>query len=172
MILFETHSTSTENEAGVASGHHDPPLSKIGRHQALTLGERYRNTGLSVVCCSDLQRSYQTAEIAFPTLRESIVRDPRLRECDYGAHTGMPSQQLALQRLSFIRAPFPGGESFENVITRVQAFLRDEGRRPMLIIGHRATWYALEHLFTGASLDEVVGRDWKWQPGWRYLISA
>lgn len=40
-IIFETHSTSFDNEAGIASGHNDVDLSEMGLRQATGLGERY-----------------------------------------------------------------------------------------------------------------------------------
>ena len=38
----------------------------------------------------------------------------------------------------------------------------------MVVIGHRATYYALEHLLGRAALAEVVAAPWHWQPGWTY----
>ena len=40
-IIFETHSTSLDNEAGIASGHNDVDLSEMGLRQAKELAERY-----------------------------------------------------------------------------------------------------------------------------------
>ena len=37
-LTFETHSTSVDNEAGVATGWLDSPLSPTGRQQARALG--------------------------------------------------------------------------------------------------------------------------------------
>ena len=39
-LIYETHSTSTDNEIGVASGQNDPDLSATGERQAFDLGER------------------------------------------------------------------------------------------------------------------------------------
>jgi len=40
-LFFSPHSTSVDNEAGRASGHHDVPLSAAGRQQANALGDQY-----------------------------------------------------------------------------------------------------------------------------------
>jgi len=40
-LVFETHATSLDNEAGLASGHHDVALSPDGRRQAAELGRRH-----------------------------------------------------------------------------------------------------------------------------------
>jgi broad specificity phosphatase PhoE len=44
-IWFETHATSLDNEAGLASGRFDADLSAAGVEQAVELGRRYAGTG-------------------------------------------------------------------------------------------------------------------------------
>jgi broad specificity phosphatase PhoE len=77
-LIYETHSTSTDNEAGLASGHNDPDLSPLGREHAAELGERRAGDGISMVYCSDLLRARRTAEIAFGDAGVPIVVDSRL----------------------------------------------------------------------------------------------
>jgi len=66
-IWFESRATTVDNEAGVASGERDTALSERGILEAEELGRRNRGRGVAVVFCSDLQRSWRTAEIAFGT---------------------------------------------------------------------------------------------------------
>lgn len=172
-LFFETHSTSLDNEAGLASGWHDVDLSPRGEAQAREMGERYRNRELDVVFCSDLRRSYRTAEIAFSQRTIPIVRDARLRECNYGLLTRRPAADVEVRRTDAIVNPFPDGESYQEVIVRVSTTLaviaRDHGG-PVLIVGHRATFYALEHLLRRLPLKEAIEAAWKWQPGWTYEL--
>jgi broad specificity phosphatase PhoE len=170
-IIFETHSTSTDNEAGVASGWRDPPLSATGREQAKELGAR-RSDGIDAVFCSDLRRAVETAEIAFPGTEAH--EDSRLREYDYGDLTGAPAKQIHAERTVRVTAPFPGGESLADVSRRVQAFLEDiardwDGKR-VVVIGHSATKLALDHLLGGKSLKDAAAEPFEWQPGWRYRL--
>src|SRR5437899_2312620 len=95
-IIFEFHSTSTDNEAGVASGWRDAPLVARGRQLARELGERRRGEPIDAVFCSDLKRAVETAEIAFHAL--PIHADSRLREYDYGTMTGAPVEQIHAER--------------------------------------------------------------------------
>jgi broad specificity phosphatase PhoE len=40
----------------------------------------------------------------------------------------------------------------------------------VLVVGHRATFYALEHLLNHTRLEDVVVAPWDWQPGWTYRV--
>ena len=42
----------------------------------------------------------------------------------------------------------------------------------MLVIGHSATRWALEHLLKGVPLEELVEAPFDWQEGWVYQLTA
>jgi probable phosphoglycerate mutase len=172
VVVFETHATSLDNEAGLASGWFDVALSVTGEAQARELGARRRGDDLAAVFCSDLIRAFRTAEIAFGDRALPIVRDARLRECDYGSLTRHPVSEIEACRAVHMAAPFPDGESYEQVTTRVSAWLAEArttfAGRTVLVIGHRATFYALEHLLRDIPLRDAVSSRWQWQPGWTY----
>lgn len=176
IIIFETHSTTFDNEAHRSSGHNDVALSPLGEKQAKELGERRKNEELTAIFCSDLQRSYKTAEIAFGD-KSPIIKDKRLRECDYGDLTQHPSSEVDQEKLKRIKTPFPNGESYEYCLKRMKSFLEDllqkyHGRgKTVLIIGHRATQYGLDYWIKGFSLKEIISTPFKWQPGWVYKFS-
>jgi len=175
-IVFETHSTSVDNEAGIASGWRSPRLSETGRRQAKELGARRRDDSLSAVFTSDLARAVETAEIAFAGSALPIQRDARLRECNYGELNGMPVAELDAIRLQHVDVPFPGGESYRAAVARVGELLdelavaRDDER--LLLIGHAATRWALDHLVNGVPLEELVAPPFEWQEGWVYRVTA
>lgn len=172
-LVFETHATSLDNEAGLASGWFDVALSAAGEEQARVLGARRRDDHLAAIFCSDLSRSFRTAEIAFADLPVLIVRDARLRECDYGDLTRQPATEIEPRRVRHLVDPFPNGESYQQVVDRVSGWLSEVTPQfdatTVLVIGHRATFYALEHLFRGSTLHDAVTAPWTWQPGWTYL---
>ena len=149
VIIFETHSTSVDNEAGIASGWHDAPLSTTGEQQARELGRRRSGDDVTVVFSSDLSRAFRTAEIAFGARGIPLVRDARLRECNYGALTQTPASEIEAHRIDHLRRPYPDGESLEQVSARVAEWLDETARRfagTVVVVGHRATFYAFEHL--------------------------
>lgn len=174
-IIFESHSTTTDNESHLSSGHNDVGLSELGIKQSKELGERRGHEHFDTIFCSDLQRSYKTAEIAFGN-KFPIVKDARLRECNYGDLTCHPSSEVDPAKPLHITEPFPNGESYEQTAIRMKNFLDDllknyDGKRVM-IIGHRATQYGLEHWIKGVSVKEAIIAPWKWQPGWIYYLKV
>jgi len=172
-IVFESHGTTLDNEAHLASGHFDVDLSELGIRQSKELGERYASDHFDAIFCSDLQRSYKTAGISFGN-KFKIIKDSRLRECDYGDMTRMPSQKVDAEKPKRIDKPFPNGESYNQTSERMRSFLqyllKDYGGKRVMIIGHRATQYGLEHWIKHQPLSQVILAPWRWQPGWEYIL--
>ncbi len=173
-IIFESHGTTHDNEVKLSSGWYDVELSELGIQQVKNLGERYERDNFDMIFCSDLQRSYKTGEIAFSSREFPITRDSRLRECNYGDLTRHSSDEVEPAKADHIIKPFPNGESYEQAVERIKAFLQDllkkyDGKKVM-IIGHRATQYGLEHWINKISLRDTVVALWRWQPGWIYYL--
>lgn len=174
-IIFEAHGTTLDNEAHLASGHFDIELSPLGIQQAKELGIRYQKDEIDVIFCSDLQRSYRTAMFAFRGRDIPILQDSRLRECDYGDWTRKSSDKIEKEKGRHLYSPFPHGESYEQTATRIKLFLKDvlkqHDNKRILIIGHRATQYGLEHWINKIPLETTVTASWQWQPGWLYQFN-
>jgi alpha-ribazole phosphatase/probable phosphoglycerate mutase len=174
VVVYETHATSEDNEAGIATGWLGGKLSATGRAQAAELGARRRADGIELVVASDLNRAVETAQIAFAGSGIPTLLDWRLRECDYGDWNGMPRALLDAERAQHVDVPWPGGESWRQAVERVSGFL-DELRREragerVLVIGHSATRLALEVVANGRALEEVMAEPFTWRPGWEYVL--
>ena len=98
-----------------------------------------------------------------------IRHDARLRECDYGDLAGRPRAEVEGARASAIHKPFPHGESYEQVAVRMRSFLGDlaaehDGQQ-VLLVGHSATLWMLDHWLHDRPLEAVVGtfpeRPWR-----------
>ena len=175
-IVFETHSTSVDNERGIATGWLEGSLSEAGKLQAERLGDRRRDDGLAVIFTSDLRRATQTVEIAFAGFSIPIHRDQRLRECNYGSLNGRPRESVEAERRRRLEVPYPDGESWRQAVERVAGFLEElrhsyDGDR-VLIIGHVATRWALDHVVLGIPLEGLVGSSFDWQEGWEYALDG
>ena len=173
-VVYETHAISEDNERGVASGWSHSCLSERGRQQARELGKRRGDDGFAAVSSSDLRRAVETADIAFPSGRPPILLDWRLRECDYGERNGAPAEAHGRDPAAHIDVPFPGGESWRQALARVGGLLDDLTPRwddtRVLVIGHVATRWALDHYLLGVPLEDLVNEIFEWKPGWQYLL--
>ena len=175
-IVFETHALSEDNELGVASGWAHSRLSEHGREQARELGARRRDDDLAAAFSSDLARAVETAEVAFDESDLTILLDWRLRECDYGERNAEPAEAHGQDRAAHLDEPFPGGESWRQATDRVGSFLRDltprwDGAR-VLVIGHVATRWGLDHYVNGVPLEDLVNEVFEWRPGWEYRLET
>jgi len=177
-IIFESHATTADNEAGVASGWNDAGLSQSGTQQAKELGQRRRLDQFDAVFTSDLDRAFQTAILAFDGITPNKLHiDWRLRVCNYGEFTGHHHREIDAQKVERINSPYPGGgESYAQVVARVRSFLGDLLQfyedKSVLLIGHQTTQYCLEHLVNKVPLETAIAPQWEWQPGWTYQLSA
>jgi broad specificity phosphatase PhoE len=173
-LVYETHSTTIDNEQGRATGWLPGVLSEAGREQARALGDRRRNDGVAAVFTSDLARAVETAEIAFAGSDLPLFKDWRLRECNYGELNGMPVTEVDLVKARSIDEPYPGGESYRQVTARVASLLDDLvahfGGARIVLVSHASPRWALEHLLNGRRLEELVVEPFEWQLGWEYRL--
>ena len=123
-IVFESHGTTFDNEQKLPSGYFDVELSPLGVKQSGEMGERHKDDHFDAIFCSDLQRSYKSAEIGFGT-KWPIIKDARLRECNYGDYTRKPEIWLDDEKARRITVPFPNGESYTETTARMKSFLDD-----------------------------------------------
>jgi broad specificity phosphatase PhoE len=176
-IMYFVHGTTTDNEQDLATGWLHGQLSSTGREEARSLGEQVSDQHFDIVFCSDLQRAMDSADLGFGG-RYRIVADRRLRECNYGDLNGAPASTFKHDMLARVDAPFPNGESYRDVETRLAAFLnflRNEyDGKQVAIMAHQAPQLALEVLLKGKTWQQAINEDWRrtkaWQPGWPYTV--
>jgi len=128
------------------------------------------------VFVSDLRRAVQTVELAFGGIGLPVYQDRRLRECNYGELNGCSVEVLAAVRRRHIDEPFPGGQSYRQVVAATRDFLLDvggawDGRR-VLVVAHSANRWAFECLLNGARLEDLVDAPFRWQAGWSYILDT
>jgi 2,3-bisphosphoglycerate-dependent phosphoglycerate mutase len=143
---------------------------------AAELGRRRRDDGIMAVFASDLRRAVETAEIAFGGSDIPVFLDWRLRECDYGVCNGAPAVNVHDRRPEYLDQPYPGGESWRQAVHRVARFLADlpirwEGQR-VLVIGHVATRWALDHLINDVPFEQLAAQEFCWREGWEYEMGS
>jgi alpha-ribazole phosphatase/probable phosphoglycerate mutase len=176
-ITYFVHTTTTDNEAGLATGWIQGELSENGLKQASSLSKTLYGQSFDAIFTSDLHRAIKSTELFFEN-RFPVFIDWRLRECNYGIFDGKPVVDFKKDReVEFISAPYENGESYEDVERRISSFLNDLRTLPfdhIAIVAHQAPQLALDVLLKGRSWKEAIAEDWRktksWQPGWEYLL--
>ena len=176
-ITYFVHGTTVDNENGISSGWSDTELSELGIKQSIELWNMVKDRKIDIVFCSDLKRAVQSAELTFEN-RIPIVRDSRLRECNYGEYNGKMSSVVEPLQEKHIHKRFPGGESYDDVKDRMEEFLKflreNYDERHVGIVSHKAPQLALDVVLKGMTWKQAFERDWRkrkaWQPGWEYKL--
>lgn len=177
-LVYFVHGTTIDNEQGKCTGWNPGELSSVGLRQAKELASLIDVENFDVVFCSDLKRAVDTAELCFGD-KVSIVLDDRLRECNYGDLNGASEKERG-PIANHINAPYPNGESYLDVETRIRDFVKFlkenySGKR-VAVVSHQAPQLAFEVIINKKSWKEAIKTDWRnkhpkeWKPGWLFLL--
>ncbi|NQY43010.1 MAG: histidine phosphatase family protein [Legionellales bacterium] len=180
-IIYIVHSTSNDNEISIASGKYDVSLSTRGISQAKELHSyfsREKHNQWGSIFSSTLIRAIDTANLVFPEMQNTIIKDARLNEIDYGIYTGKNKQEVDKLKQQYIYKCFPDGESYSDVEKRVRDFLEQYKHKEIItLISHQAPQLALEVICNQQSWQSAMDLDWrnsnpkKWQCFWTYYYS-
>jgi probable phosphoglycerate mutase len=148
-MLLARHGQSEWNALGRWQGQADPPLSELGRRQAIAAAERLGT--VDAIVASDLDRAMTTAAIIAETLGVGpVLVEPRLRERSAGEWSGLTRVEIEEQWPGYLaerRRP-PGFESDESLLTRTVDALGDLARAhpeaELLVVTHGGVVYVLE----------------------------
>lgn len=155
-IFFTRHGESMYNLEGRIGG--DSSLTEAGRRYAVALGNHMRAVVPAdqrlVVWTSTLRRTIETAAFLRRPHRPWKVLD----EIDAGVCDGMTYDQIArtlpvehaARQADKFRYRYPRGESYDDVISRLEAAIIEieRQRSPVLVVAHQAVLRALYAYFT------------------------
>jgi broad specificity phosphatase PhoE len=126
------HGLTELNRSKRTGGRLDAPLIDVGRRQAEDARERFNGTRLDVVISSSLRRALETAVIVTGWSPDRIVIDDLAIERSFGEMEGLTQDEiharfpfvlyLPVEHVRYSLNP-PGGESFEALRARADAFL-------------------------------------------------
>ena len=149
-VVVIRHGETTWGADGRFAGREDVPLTSRGRRQASSVGDRVKVLGPAIVLTSPLQRCRLTAKAIGGACGAPVLVDDALLDGALGEWTGLrPTEieerwpaEFGVWR-SDPDAPPPGGESFNEIRTRVAPLLtalvqRYRGRTVVLVT-HAAT---------------------------------
>lgn len=133
-ITFTRHGQSQANTQHIISNRSLPhPLTELGRQQARDLSHKLTGIRFERIYTSPVPRAVETAEILSETLKLPICAEPALREYDCGELEGRSDDEAWQIHQQFVQDWFnglrraecpPGGETFYDIQTRMQAFLQ------------------------------------------------
>lgn len=176
-ITYFVHGTTTDNERKISSGWKDVELSELGIKQSIDLKNQIKGKKFDIIFCSDLKRAFDFAKLTWGN-SVRIIKDKRLRECNYGDFNGKKFGIVEPLQKKNISKKFPNGESYEDVKKRVNGFLtslkNNYSNKEVAIVGHKAPQLALDVLLKDKTWKEAFAEDWRktksWQPGWEYEL--
>ena len=140
-LILLRHGQSQWNLENRFTGWEDIPLTELGIEEAKVAGQLMKKNKMhiDVIFSSVLQRATKTAELAIKEMNLEqfwsdgqllMTKDQSLNERDYGDLVGLNKEETAnkygkeqvhIWRRSYDVSP-PGGESLENVVTRVKPY--------------------------------------------------
>jgi broad specificity phosphatase PhoE len=176
-LYFSRHGQTQANLEKRFSGKKDTPLTALGREQAHEIGlvlKRELGVRPSIACvASPLRRACATMEIARAVLElplEGYATDPRIQEIDLGRWDQLTDAEARALDPAYYdqraadkwNVPALGGEDYEDVATRLIAFIGDL-KTDTFMVSHGAATRILRGLFLGldaahmSALDEPQG---------------
>jgi broad specificity phosphatase PhoE len=149
------HGITDWNQAGRIQGHLDPPLNAIGRAQARLVSQRLAPLGAAALYSSDLQRTYETAQIIGQTTGLRVIQKTGLREMHFGRWQGWTTSQIrerdpegyAARRADPYEVPPPGGETWRHFYNRavraIEEILSTTDAERLVVVTHSGICTAL-----------------------------
>ena len=127
-LIVVRHGESEANRRRVFAGQTDSPLTEEGRRQAAAVAAALAREPIGRVVSSDLSRARDTAEAIARPRGLRVETTAALREWDVGELVGLDREGTErgygdVARFFEPGSRVPGGESFEEVVARVAAFV-------------------------------------------------
>jgi probable phosphomutase (TIGR03848 family) len=153
-VILVRHGRTTANATGLLAGRAvGVSLDKIGRDQAVRIGDRLAPVPLVAVVSSPLERCQQTAQHILDRQAGTPYApvDLDLTECDYGQWQGRTLTDLATEDLwPLVQSQpsavvFPDGESMAAMQARSVAAIRRHDATFEAEHGPEAVWVAVSH---------------------------
>lgn len=146
IIFLVRHGETAYNQKDILQGRMDNPLNDVGEKQASALAEVLQDEPIDQIFTSPQSRARQTAEIISQNHSARIEVIENFVEVDLGDWEGQIYAEVIQMEKDFHRRwqkdpsiPFPGGESFCDVVERtragVETLMKSESKC-LLVAGH------------------------------------
>ena len=159
-IILSRHGKTNENQNKHLSGNSNvAQLNNEGVKHSKRLVKLLSKEKIDKIISSPLDRAINTAKPISKALNLKIEKENLLREFDFGSLDGKNEQGESLQglinRRNNLYYKFPNGESYKDVLKRVEKFLKsflNKKLKQVLLVSHAGINRAILTLLLG--LDE------------------
>lgn len=167
-LYLARHGATEWNRDGRMQGRDDSPLTPEGVEDATRLGGLATRLGIGGVLTSPLERAQATARVVAGAIGCRVQVRDELAEIDFGLCSGLTleASYRAFPGLAAARAqdrwnyPWPGGESYAQVVQRLRPLLPDlAGRGEWLVVAHQSVNRALLHALAGITPEEALAAE-------------
>ncbi len=150
-LILVRHGNTTLNSSERFWGATDVELSAEGIIQAEKLRDRLATEKINFAYASKLSRSRVTAEIIASRQNTDVTTCAELNEINFGFIEGLTFEEISERHPDLaevlskwaVRPKFPGGESLDELDSRVQKFLKrlhkHQPEQTILIVSHAGT---------------------------------
>jgi broad specificity phosphatase PhoE len=173
VIYLVRHGQTEWNVERRMQGRRESPLTPHGERQAAAMGKLLAGLvagdppGTWRLVSSPLGRACQTAAFVAASLGLAVEIDERLAEIAFGDWEGRLREEVAPQHPELFATPEwlfspPGGETYEDVRTRVVGFLEDlppEPERRVIAVSHGVTGRVVRGVYAGLSRHDCLMQD-------------
>ena len=131
-LILIRHGLTDDNLKKRYCGIRDVGVNKFGQQKLEEIKNKIRCLNVDTVLSSDLKRSWQTAKVIFGNTNCKIIKNPNLREINFGKWEGLAYNQI-LKRYPcvykrWLEDPFaadiPQGEKLPHFIRRIKNELK------------------------------------------------
>jgi probable phosphoglycerate mutase len=173
MIYLCRHGETAYNRERRLQGRTDTDLNALGRRQAAAMADllhdlvaREPSSAWRIVA-SPLKRTRETAAAIAARLDLLVVYDERLVEIDVGTWSNRLRDEVRTENPALFESPewafaSPGGETYEDVMGRVSAWLAEQAPEPerrLIVVSHGVAGRLLRGAYAGLSRGAVLAQD-------------
>ena len=158
-FYFVRHGQTDWNKENKVMGQIDIPLNEIGIEQANVIAEKMTNLDISHIFASPLKRTIQTSEIIAWTTNAPITIIEELKNAYAGIMEGQDRGDGKWLEDWRMGGNIEGAEPWSKFVSRIgiglkKALAQAVNEKPILIVGHAPTYWALLHILNVHAADK------------------
>ena len=156
-FYFARHGKTDWNKENRVMGQIDIPLNEIGIEQAHVIAEKLANLDISRIFSSPLKRTMQTSEIIAQAINAPIAVIEELKNAYAGIMEGQDRGDGKWLEDWRMGGNVQDAEPWVEFVKRVAIGLKKNlaqatGEKPILIVGHGPTYWALIHILNAQTI--------------------